>query len=63
MKEKSLTTKYALIQLENNKFLEIPCIGIDCMLEVEHDILEIYTNVFFKVEQVEDNLYSLIILL
>lgn len=63
MKEKRLTTKYVLKQLENNKFFEIPAICIDCMLELEHDILEIYTNAFFKVEQVEDNLYSLIILL
>ena len=63
MKETRFTTKYALIQLERNKFLEIPAISVDCMLELEHDILEIYTNVFFKVEQVEDNLYSLFILL
>ena len=63
MKEKRLTTQYVLKQLEKNKFLEIPAICIDCMLEVEHDVLEIYTNVIFKVEQVEDNLYSLFILL
>lgn len=63
MKEKGLTSQIVLKELEKKKFLEIPAICIDCMLEVEHDVLEIYTNAFFKVEQVEDNLYSLIILL
>lgn len=63
MREKKITTQYVLKQLEKYNFIEIPAICIDCMLEVEHDVLEIYTSVFFKVEQVEDNLYSLIILL
>lgn len=63
MREKKITSQYVLKQLEKYNFIEIPAISIDCMLEVEHDVLEIYTSVFFKVEQVEDSLYSLIILL
>lgn len=63
MKEKRLTTQYVLKQLEKNKFLEIPAINIYCMLVVELDVLKIYTHALFVVEQVEDNLYSLIILL
>lgn len=63
MKEKRLTTKYLLKQLEKKKFLRVSAICIDCLLEVEHDVLEIYTHALFWVEQVEDNLYSLLILL
>lgn len=63
MREKKITSQYVLKQLDKYNFIEIPAISVDWMLEVEHDVLEIYTSVFFKVEQVEDNLYSLIILL
>lgn len=63
MREKKLTTQYVLKQLEKYNFIQIPAICVDCMLEVEHDVLEIYTSVLFKVEQVEDNLYSLTIIL
>lgn len=63
MKDMSLQSQYAIKYLEDHKILEIPAIYIDCMLEVEHDVLEIYTSALFKVEQDEDNLYSLTIIL
>lgn len=63
MREKRLPISKILKELDKYEYLKIPSICIDCMLEVEHDVLEIYTNVTFKVIQIEDNLYSLTIIL
>lgn len=63
MKDNSLIIEYVLKQLEEKQFIEIPAISIDCLLDVEHDVIEMYPKVWIWVEQVEDNLYSLFILL
>ena len=59
----SLQSQYAIKYLEDHRILEIPAICTEFMFRIEDDILEVYSNVIFKVEQVEDELYSLIIIL
>lgn len=59
----SLQSQHAIKYLEDHKILEIPAICKEFMFRIEDDILEVYSNVIFKVEQVEDELYSLIIIL
>lgn len=63
MKDISLHSQYAIKYLEDHNILEIPAICKEWMFKLEDDILEIYSNVIFKVEQVEDELYSLTIIL
>lgn len=63
MKEKKFSSKNLMKKLEKDGCVVIGPLCIDCLTDVEQFVLELYTNVTFKVEQVEDHLYRLSIIL
>lgn len=63
MKEKKFNSKTFMKKLDKDGYAVVEPLCIACLMELEQFVLEMYVDVVFKVEQVEDHLYKLSVIL
>lgn len=63
MKEKKFNPKSFIKKLDKDGYAVLEPLCIDCLMEIEQFVLEMYVDVIFKVEQIEDHLYKLSVIL
>jgi hypothetical protein len=63
MREKKFNSKSFMKKLDKDGYTVIEPLCIDCLMEIEQFVIELYVDVIFKVEQIEDHLYKLSVIL
>jgi len=63
MREKKLSIDKIAKELDKKGFIVLSPICMSCMMETEYQLINIYSSILFKIEQVDEELYSLTIIL